>query len=63
LFRNEIVAADGFEGQQPAGSDEVERLGDRPAVIRVGVERASVEVAAEGADTKLLLGPYRKEEP
>lgn len=63
LFRNEIVAADGFEGQHPAGSDEVKRLGDQPAVIRVRVEGARVEGAAEGADTKLLLGPYRKEEP
>ena len=62
LFRNEIVAADGLEGQRPAGPDEVKRLGDQPSVIRVGMGGAGVEVATNGADAELLLGPYRKVE-
>jgi hypothetical protein len=61
LFRNEIVAADGLESRHPADPDEVKHLGDRPAVIRVRLDGATVEVAADGADTELLLGPYRKE--
>ncbi|HEY8815825.1 MAG TPA: hypothetical protein VIP57_12075 [Candidatus Dormibacteraeota bacterium] len=61
LFRNEIVAADGLEDQRPADPDEVKRLGDRPTVIRVGMDGAEVEVAAGGADNELLLGPYRVE--
>lgn len=61
LFRNEIVAADGLEDQRPADPDEVKRLGDQPVVIRVRMEEATVEVAADGADSELLLGPYREE--
>ncbi len=61
LFRNEIVAANGLEEQRPANPDEVKRLGDQPAVIGVRMEGATVEVAAAGADTELLLGPYRKD--
>ena len=63
LFRNEIVAADGLEDQRAAGPDQINRLGDQPTVIRVGVGEAKVEVAADGADGELLLGPYRKEAP
>jgi hypothetical protein len=63
LFRNEIVAAGGFEDQGPANPDEVKRLGDQPTMIRVRMEGATVEVAADGADTELLLGPYRKDGP
>jgi hypothetical protein len=36
-------------------------LGDQPAVVRVKMDGASVEIAANSADTELLLGPYRKE--
>jgi hypothetical protein len=61
LFRNEIVAADGLKGQRAASHDEVKHLGDQPAVIGVSMDGASVEIAANGADTELLLGPYRKE--
>jgi hypothetical protein len=61
LFRNEIVAADGLEDQRAAGPGEVKRLGDRPTVIRVGMDGAEVEVAAGGADNELILGPYRVE--
>jgi hypothetical protein len=61
LFRNEVVAADGLEDQRPA-NDEVKRLGDKPTVIRVRMDGATVEVAAESADTELLLGPYRQKE-
>jgi hypothetical protein len=61
LFRNEIVAPDGLEDQRPASHDEVKHLGDQPAVLRVKMDGASVEIAANSADTELLLGPYRKE--
>jgi hypothetical protein len=62
LFRNEIVAAEGLEDQRPAEPDEVKRLGDQPSLITVRIDAATVEVAADGADTELLLGPYRKGE-
>ena len=58
LFRNELVAADGLEGQRPGRSDEVKHLGDHPVVIRVRSGDATVEVAAGRADSRLLLGPY-----
>jgi hypothetical protein len=61
LLRNEIVAADGLEDRHPADADEVKRLGDDPTVIRLRMSGAAAEVATEGADTDLLLGPYRKE--
>jgi hypothetical protein len=59
LFRNEVVAANGLEDQHPA-NDEVKRLGDKPTMIRVRMNGAKVEVAAESADSELLLGPYRR---
>ena len=58
LFRNELVAADGLEGQRPGRSDEVKHLGDHPVVIRVRSGDATVEVAAGREDSRLLLGPY-----
>jgi hypothetical protein len=61
LFRNEIVAPDGLEDQRAASHDEVKHLDDQPVVIRVKMDGASVEIAANSADTELLLGPYRKE--
>jgi hypothetical protein len=63
LFRNEIVAAEGLEDQRRADPDEVKRLGDQPSLIGIRIDGATVEVAADGADTELLLGPYRKGEP
>ena len=61
LFRNEIVAAEDLMDQRRANPDEVKRLGDQPSLIRVTIDAATVEVAADGADAELLLGPYRKE--
>ena len=49
-----------LDEQRPARTDEVKRLGDHPAVIRVTADGATVEVAAKAEDTELLLGPYRK---
>ncbi|HWL64928.1 MAG TPA: hypothetical protein VNP73_03045 [Actinomycetota bacterium] len=61
LFRNEIVATEGLVDQRPAEPDEVKRLGDHPSLIRVRLDGGTVELAANGADTELLLGPHRKE--
>jgi hypothetical protein len=63
LFRPELVPPDGLEEQRPAGTDEVKRLGDRPIVIRVRMGKASTEVAANGDDAELLLGPYSSAGP
>ena len=60
LLRNELVPADGLDEQHLADPDQVKRLGDHPAVIRVRTGEATVEVAAAGDDSGLLLGPYRK---
>ena len=60
LLRNELVPADGSDEQGPADPDQVKRLGDHPAVIRVRTGEATVEVAAAGDDSDLLLGPYRE---
>ena len=58
LFRNELVAVDGLEGQSPGRPDEVKHLGDHPVVIRVEIGDATVEIAAGREDSRLLLGPY-----
>jgi hypothetical protein len=58
LFRNELVAADGIDGQRRAEPNEVKRL-DEPIVVRVRAGAATVEVAAQSDDAELLLGPYR----
>jgi hypothetical protein len=60
LFRNELMPADGLAQQRPARADEVKRLGDHPVVIQLRVGTATAEVAANGAATELLLGPYRE---
>jgi hypothetical protein len=60
LFRNELVATDDLQEHRPALPGEVKRLGDDPAVIRVGAGRASIEVAAHGHYAELLAGPYRE---
>jgi hypothetical protein len=59
-LRNELVPTDRLDEQRPARTDEVKRLGDHPAVIRVTADGATVEVAAKAEDTELLLGPYRE---
>jgi hypothetical protein len=59
LLRNELVAADGLEGQRPGRPDEVKHVGDHPVVARVRVGDAMVEIAASGEDGQLLLGPYK----
>jgi hypothetical protein len=58
LFRNELVAADGLDGQRRAETNEVKRLDD-PIVVRVRAGAATVDVAAQSDDAELLLGPYR----
>ena len=60
LFRNDLVAADEFQEHRQALPGEVKRLGDAPAVIRVGAGSAVIEVAAHGDDADLLVGPYRE---
>jgi hypothetical protein len=60
LFRNELVAADGVDEQRPANRDEIRRLGDHPTILRLKVGTAMAEVAADGDDSELVLGPYRK---
>src|SRR4051812_40628115 len=63
LFRNELVAADGLDGQRPSDPDEIKRLGDNAVVIRLRAGTAAVEVAARGENRGLLLGPYLLEVP
>ena len=58
LFRNDLVAADGVDGQPRAEHDKIKRL-DHPFVGRVKAGAATVEVAAESDDVELLLGSYR----
>jgi hypothetical protein len=60
LFRNELVPTDRLDEKRPARADEVKRLGDHPAVIRVTADGATVEVAAKAEDPEFLLGPYRE---
>jgi Protein of unknown function (DUF2550) len=58
LFRNELMAADGLEQQRLAAPDEVKRLGDHPAIVRLRIGGATVEVSAHDDERDLLLGPY-----
>ena len=58
LFRNDLVAADGVDGQRRAEPHEVRRMDD-PIVVRFKAEGATVEVAALSDDLELLHGPYR----
>ena len=58
LFRNELMPTDGLSEQGPEHPDEVKRLGHHPTAIRVRAGGAIVEVAAQGDDVELLLGPY-----
>jgi hypothetical protein len=58
FFRNELVPADGLEGQRPAVPDEAKRLGEHPVVVRLRIGGGEVEIAAHEDDSELLLGPY-----
>jgi hypothetical protein len=58
LFRNDLVAVDGLDERRPTRTDEVERLGEHPVVVRVRAGTAAVEVAAGRDDEVLLHGPY-----
>jgi hypothetical protein len=60
LFRNELLPADGVEGQRPAAAGEVKRLGDSPTVSRVRVGSATVLVATQAQDADRALGPFRQ---
>src|SRR3954451_18946808 len=60
FFRNELVATDGLDEERPAVPDEVKRLGKHPAVVQLRIGGATVEVAAHGDESELLLGPYGK---
>jgi Protein of unknown function (DUF2550) len=65
LFRNVLLPTDELAGERRAGpGDAVKRLGDRPAVVTVACDGATVEIAASEAHSALLRGPYRpKEQP
>lgn len=58
LLRNELVAVDGLDERRQARPHEVKRLGDDPTVIGLKAEGATVQVAARGDDSTLVLGPY-----
>jgi hypothetical protein len=60
LFRNELLPADGVEGQRAAAAGEVKRLGDSPTVSRVKVDSATVAVATQAQDADRVLGPFRQ---
>jgi hypothetical protein len=60
LFRNELLPADGVEGQRLAAAGEVKRLGDNPTVSRVRVGSATVEVATQAQDSDRVFGPFRQ---
>jgi len=57
LSGNELVPTSRLDEQRPACTDEIERRGDHPGVIRVTADRATVEVAAKAEDIELPLGP------
>jgi hypothetical protein len=58
LYRNEVLRADGVEAQRTAGPGEVKRLGDDPAVARLKVGGAAVELATRADGSARLLGPF-----
>jgi hypothetical protein len=60
LSRNELLATDAVEVDRPTRPGEVKRLGDAPALIRLRVGEATVDVAASGEHHELLTGPYRR---
>jgi Protein of unknown function (DUF2550) len=58
LFRNELLPGDSVEERRTAAPGAVNRLGDDPAVIRLKVGGAVVEVAARPEYTEHVLGPF-----
>jgi hypothetical protein len=60
LFRNELLPSDGLDAAGPADAGKVRRLGDQPTMIRLKSRTATIEVAADGANRELLLGPHRE---
>jgi len=59
LYRNELLPADGVDGQRAAAAGEVKRLGDNPTVTRVKIAGAVVEVGTHAEDAERLLAPFR----
>lgn len=59
LLSNDLMAADGLDGQRPARQGEVKRLGDHSIVIRIRTGGAVAEMAAAGDDAGRLSGPYQ----
>ena len=60
FFRNELVAVDALDERRSADPGEVKRLGDYPVVVQLRAGSATVEVAAQGAGSEQLLGPYHQ---
>ncbi len=60
LFRTQLLAVDELTGERAANRGEVRRLGDRPAVVRVVSGENTVELAVEGDQIDLLLGPFAR---
>src|SRR3954451_4482090 len=60
FFRNELVAVDALDQRRSADPGEVKRLGDDPLVVQLRAGSATVEVAAQGAGSEQLLGPYHQ---
>ena len=62
LFRNEILPADGQEGERSESPEEVKHLGDKPIVVNLKIGAAAVEVAAAADDRTALVGPFANTE-
>ena len=60
LFRKELVVVDALDKRRSADPGEVKRLGDHPVVVQLRAGSATVEVAAQGAGSEQLLGPYHQ---
>jgi hypothetical protein len=58
LFRNELVPADGLNGQRPARPGEVKRLGDDPIVVTLAAGSSRIEVAVRVEDRGRALTPF-----
>ena len=58
LFRNELVAIDRLEGIRAAHDGEIKRMGDEPAVIELVAGDAAIQIAVQGRDRDLAVGPY-----
>ena len=58
MFTNELVPVDRVLGEQPADAADVKRLGDKPVVIELASEGATIEVAAKAEHRALVIGPF-----